>query len=92
MSDNCATSGAESLREELAVFEAKRADLLLHNEGKFVLVKGSQVIGIYDDQGDAYKEGLSKFGNQPFLIRQITRQDPVQNVPALHFGLIRAHS
>lgn len=92
MADTCEISGVESLRDEIAFFESKRAELLLAHEGKFALVKGSDLVGIYDDQAAAYKEGLTRFGNQPFLIKQVARQDPVQSIPALHLGLIRAHS
>jgi len=92
MTNPCDTTGSETLSEEVALYESKRSEFLLDYEGKFVLIKGSEVAGFFDDESEAYKVGLERFGNTPFLIRQVARQDAVQNTPALHFGLIRAHT
>ncbi len=80
------------LDQEIKYYEAQREQLLATNQGKFVLIKGENIIGIYDSEAAAYDEGLSKIGNQPFLIKQITDQDGDSiTLPAYALGLIDAH-
>jgi hypothetical protein len=78
------------LHKELAFFESQRQVLLAAHEGKFALIKGCELAGIYASEAEAYAAGLEKFGNEPFLIKRVQRQDPTGQIPALHFGLIRA--
>jgi len=92
MQECAETKGIEALKEELAFYECKKAEFLLAQEGKFVLIKHSELIGVFDSQEQAYSEGLSKLGNVPFLIKQVVKEEPVESIPALHFGLIRAYS
>ena len=51
------------LKEEQAFFEANRAALLKEHQGKFALIKGSELIGTFDTDENAYTEGVAKFGN-----------------------------
>lgn len=92
MQECAGTKGVEALREELGFFQSMRAQLLMAHEGKFVLIKGHELVGVFESQQQAYALGLEKLGNVPFLIKQVVREEPVQTIPALHFGLIRAHS
>ena len=87
----CPTVGPEALQEELAFFESMKAEWLLAHEGKFALIKGRQLAGFFDSDEQAYATGLEQFGNTSFLIKQVLKEEPVQTIPALHFGLIRAH-
>jgi hypothetical protein len=59
------------LAQELATFEREKARLLAQARGKFVLIKGDDVIGTYDTQIDAINEGWRRFGNVPILTKQI---------------------
>ncbi len=79
------------LEQELAYFEAHRAQWLIEHPGKFVLIKGSDFVGAFDTPENAYKAGLERFGNTPFLIKQVLAQDPIAHAPALSLGLLRAH-
>lgn len=79
------------LREELAFFEANRASWLAEHKGKFALIKGSTLVGVFDTAENAYVEGVQRFGNVPFLIKQILEEEPVVHLPALTLGLLRAH-
>lgn len=92
MSDCDEKQGVEALKEELAFYESQKDQLLMAHGGKFVLIKGRELLGVFDKQEQAYAEGLNRLGNTPFLIRHVVPEDPVQAIPALHFGLIRAHS
>lgn len=80
------------LQEERQYFDANRERLLREHRGKFALIEGSELIGTFDTDENAYAEGVERFGNQPFLIRRIEETDPTAQFPALTFGLIRAHS
>ena len=85
------TTGLEALRDELSFFESMKAQWLTAHEGKFVLIKGQELMGVFESQEQAYSVGLERLGNIPFLIKQVVKEEPVQTIPALHFGLIRAH-
>ncbi len=82
---------AQDFSQEMAAYEAKRADLLSLCEGKFALFKGSEFVGTFDSKTAAYAEGISRFGNVPFLIKQIVKTEVVEQIPALVLGLLYAH-
>ena len=65
------------LKMEYETYKANREDLLAKNEGKYVLIRGVEIIEVYTSYEDALKEGLKKFGNVPFLVKQIQREDEV---------------
>ncbi|MCX7002424.1 MAG: hypothetical protein NTV22_04025 [bacterium] len=44
---------------------------LLANQGKFVLIFGDAVIGVYDTYLDALAAGYEKYGMEPFFVKQI---------------------
>jgi len=59
------------LKKELEIYEAQKAELLGRSKGKFVLIKGEEVIDIFDTEIDAIRQGYERFGNVPFLVKQI---------------------
>ena len=79
------------LERESAFYETIKDQLLQHHEGKFVLIIGDEQLGIFDKDEDAYKRGIELRGNVPMLIKQITREEPVELIPAMVLGLINAH-
>ena len=57
---------------------------LLKEEGKFALVKGENVVGVYESYEDALKVGYEKFGLESFFIKRIQQiEEPIYilNVP-----------
>ncbi len=80
-----------ALETELHFFEARKEELLRHHEGKYALVIGEELLGVFDSREEAYKAGVEKRGNVPMLIKQILREEPTETVPALTLGLFRAH-
>jgi hypothetical protein len=58
------------LQIEIETYNAKLSELL-GSVGKFVLIKGTQVEGIYDTYADALKIGYERFKLEPFLVKQI---------------------
>jgi len=59
-----------ALEKELATYKAKLPELKAQ-AGKYVLIHGEEVIGIYSAYDDALKEGYEKFGLDPFLVKRI---------------------
>ena len=67
-----------TLEKEYRVFKDHRDELLARGEGKFVLIKGETVVDVFASYEDALKEGLRHFGDVPFLIQEIQREEDVQ--------------
>ncbi|MBI4358950.1 MAG: hypothetical protein HY584_06585 [Candidatus Omnitrophica bacterium] len=65
------------LEKEYQTYLGKKEELLAKHEGKFVLIKDTQVIEIFSSYEDALKEGLKRFGNVAFLVKQIQREEDV---------------
>lgn len=66
-----------SLEQELKTYENEKEKLLSEGKGKFALIKGNKIIGIYVSQEDALAEGYKRFGNEEFLVKEITEIEPV---------------
>jgi len=56
---------------ELGVFREHLGEWLLHDIGRFALIKGVEVRGPYDTQRDAITVGYETYGNVPFLTKEI---------------------
>jgi hypothetical protein len=67
------------LKKELDCYEAHKAMLIGKSKGKYVLIKEDQIIDIFDTRIDAIRVGYEKYGNVPFLVKQILELDPPQN-------------
>ena len=50
---------------------------LLGQAGKYAVLKGAEVIGVYDSYEDALKFGYEKFKLDPFLVKRITPAEQV---------------
>ena len=80
----------EHLETEIRFFEAHRKEWLKHYRDKWVLVKGTDLVGVFDSYEAAYEQGVAKYGTEPFLVKQVLENDAVEQMPALMLGLIRA--
>ena len=69
----------KALETELRTYEQHREHLLGTAEGKFVLIRNKEIVGVYDSKMDAIAQGYQKFGNVPFLVKQIVRIETPQN-------------
>jgi hypothetical protein len=65
-----------ALEQELATYTSKLSELVAH-EGKFVLIHGEDVVDVYDTYEDAIKEGYTRFGLTPFLVKRIEATEQV---------------
>ena len=61
------------LDAEVDCFRKHLADLLRHAEGKYVLIRGAQIAGIYESEEQAIRAGYEDFGPVPFFVRPIVR-------------------
>jgi hypothetical protein len=62
---------ASPLKKELRTFSAHKRELLRRSSGKYVLVKGDRIVGTFDSELDAVHQGYERFGNVPFLVKQV---------------------
>jgi hypothetical protein len=60
------------LEKELALFERIKIELLKKFAGKFALIHGEEFVGAFDNPDNAYNEGVTRFGREPFLVKKIT--------------------
>jgi hypothetical protein len=67
------------LEIEIKYFEQHKDQWLEHHENKYALVKGEELIGTFDTIETAYRVGVEKFKTEPFLIRRIQKEEPVQH-------------
>ncbi|MFB6290296.1 MAG: hypothetical protein ABEJ25_01015 [Candidatus Bipolaricaulia bacterium] len=80
------------LKEEIELYEANKVEWAnKYGEGKFVAIKGEQVLGPFDSQKNAYEKGLDKFGLEPFLVQKVSEEEEVNYLPALELGIIHAN-
>jgi hypothetical protein len=65
-----------ALEREIETYRRKLPELLA-NKGKFVVIHGEDVMGIFDNMDDALRVGYESFLNEPFLMREIREQEQV---------------
>jgi hypothetical protein len=71
-----------ALEKELAAYHAKLPEWK-GNEGKFVLIHGTDVVDMFASYEDAIKEGYARFKLEPFLVKQVQTVEQVQCVTRL---------
>lgn len=69
-----------TLVDEIAAYESFRSDLELEHLGKWAVVHGRSLIGVFDDFQAAAVEAVRRFGRGPYLIRQVGA--PTASLPA----------
>jgi len=70
---------ADALETELKTYEAQKKSLLAQ-EGKFVVIHGTEILGTYASYEDALKAGYEKYKLEPFLVKKIQAVDAVNFV------------
>ncbi len=61
----------DRLKAEIDTYCREKDRLVAESEGKFALVHGQEVVGVWDTYEDALKEGYGHFGLEPFLVKHI---------------------
>jgi hypothetical protein len=59
------------LEQEQETYRQRRKELLDRSLGQWVLIRGAEIAGTFDTQGDAIAEGYRRFGNVAFLVKQV---------------------
>lgn len=59
-----------ALEKEFNFYIKNQAELLKKYEGKFIVIKGEEVVGVYDSELSAYTEAQKKHELGTFLIQQ----------------------
>ena len=75
------------LDRELKYFESIRSKLLESSKGQYALIKEKNLIGTFKSEAEAYKAGIEKYGNVPFLIKEIVSKDSIDFIPILSIGV-----
>ncbi len=60
----------EFFRQERSTFEARRAELTGH-EGRYVVIKGEEIAGVWPSYEEAIDGDYDRFGPVPFFVKQI---------------------
>lgn len=75
-----------TFQAELAYFDAHLADLLRDAEGKYAVIKDSELLGIFESENAAVRAGFQRFGNESFLVKHIVEAEVPLNFTSFHLG------
>ena len=73
-----ANDQTKPLKKETNYFNSHKQELLKTYANQFVLIKDEDLIGSFTSANDAYKVGVEKYGNEPFLIKQVLDLDKLK--------------
>ena len=59
------------LDREFPTFQENKPNLVKNHKGKFVLIKDDKIIGIFENELDAIKQGNEQFKDSHFLVNEI---------------------
>ena len=79
------------LDQEIKTYNNNIAEWLKTEFGKTVLIKGDEVIGFFNTNGEALSEGVKRFGLDSVLVRQIAPIQEEITIPALTLGILNAN-
>ncbi len=75
------------LEEERKYYGENRTEWLQRFGGRIVLVRGRELIGVFNTDDEAIAEGARRFGLTPFLVRIVELSEPEVMIPALTLGI-----
>ena len=78
---------AGKLEQETRTWLANKERLLQEAAGKFVVIKGDQIFGIFDRDSDAFTQAYHQLGRGPFLVRRIEPGEKVYYVGGSALGI-----
>lgn len=78
------------LEKDLQFFNKNKAEYLKSYEGKYLVISNNVLVGSFDSEEAAYKSGLEKLGNEPFLIKQVLKIEGPTPISSLYFGISNA--
>ena len=69
-----------NLNDEFNYYLEHQKELLQQYSGKFLVIMGQEVVGVYSDRADAYYFSLEKYAPGTFLIQLCTPGDSAYTV------------
>ncbi|MBQ0164103.1 MAG: hypothetical protein MJZ43_00925 [Bacteroidaceae bacterium] len=69
-----------NLNDEFNYYLEHQKELLQQYSGKFLVIMGQEVVGVYSDRADAYYSSLEKYAPGTFLIQLCTPGDSAYTV------------
>ncbi|MBM3216725.1 hypothetical protein FJZ36_17655 [Candidatus Poribacteria bacterium] len=75
------------LSAEVATFESLRKELIGCAVGKYALVHGDELCGVFESNKDAIRQGYERFGNAPFLVKQVVEVEIPQHFTSNLMGV-----
>jgi hypothetical protein len=79
-----------ALEKERSWYEANKAELLAKHRGKWIVVHGDKLIGVYENSVEAYNKGVETTKCEEILVRCVVESDDPFSAPALTLGLLDA--
>ena len=71
---------AEPLKQERKVYDQQRDRLLMESQGRFALICGDELLGVFDTYADALQVGYDKRGLGDFMVKRIEAAERVHLV------------
>jgi hypothetical protein len=71
-----------ALEKEFATYKTKLPELH-EQQGKFAVIHGDSLFGVYGTYDDALKAAYDKYGLEPFLVKQIQVAEQAQYISRL---------
>lgn len=65
-----------ALEREIETYRRKLAELLA-DKGKYVVIHGEEIAGVFDGYEDALSVGYDRYGSAAFLVRRISETERV---------------
>lgn len=65
------------LEKEMKWFEKNRKSLTEKHDGKYAVVFGEELVGVFDDFSEAFATGSEKVGSPNILVKMIVDRDPI---------------
>jgi hypothetical protein len=79
-------SSLELYRLEIATYLRELPRLLKEEQaGRYTLVKGNEILGIWDEQSEAIQTGRDRFGLEPIYVKKIDPRDKER------YAILKAH-
>ena len=69
-----------ALEREMETYRRELPRLREH-DGKFVLIHGDELAGVWDTWRDAVQVGYDRFGLEPFMVHEILSEERPRVVP-----------
>lgn len=80
------------LQGEYEFYNKNKASFFSKYGGKFIVIRGEEVLGPFDTDAEAYKKGLLRFGIVPFFMTNVLEGNEKSFIPVLQGGLLDAGS